>query len=175
MDIVAFFQQSAGRWSSIKSNHHVSTTQQQSGRSTIEMELLETADPAVMQLCHQQGVNPAQVTCAARVKWDGTMEGETKQDVGSSLLVAAGEPTQGQLWRAIGNFSAPALAGTYRVGAGGEMILAIGDQQVRSVERIWYESDNVRMRHTKVEQADGKSVVSFCSEVRLIASKPPAA
>lgn len=171
MDIAAFFQQSAGRWSSIKSNHHVSTTTQQSGRSTMEMELLEASDPAVTQLCEKQGINPTQVACAARVKWDGTMEGETKKDVGSSLLVAVGEPSQGQLLRSIGNFDTPAPSGTYQFGEGGELLLSVDDQQVTSVERVWFESDNVRFRHTKVRQADGKSIVSFCSEVRLLAAK----
>jgi hypothetical protein len=175
MDIVAFFQQSAGRWSSIKSNHHVATTQQQSGRSTIEMELVEISDPAVTQLCEKQGVNPAQVTCAAKVKWEGTMEGETKAETGSSLLVAVGEPTQGKLLRSLGNFGAPGPTGSYHFGEGGEMVLAVddrvNDQHVLSIERVWFESENVRMRHVKVQRPDGESVVSFCSEVRLLQAK----
>ncbi len=171
MSIVEFFQQSAGRWISIKSNHHVDTTQQQSGRSTIEMELLGTSDAAVLELCSKQGQDPDQVTCAAKVKWDGTMEGVTKQDVGSTMLVAIGDPKQGQLLRSLGNFGTPAPSGCYCFGDGGEFILMVEDQAVVTTERVWFESENVRLRHTKIQYADGKSIVSFCSEVRMIAPK----
>jgi hypothetical protein len=168
MDIVAFFQQSAGRWASIKSNHHVATTQQQSGRSTLEMELLAASDPAVTQLCEKQGTNPGAVLCAARVKWDGTMDGETKSDTGSTVIVAVGELTHGQMLRSMGNFGTPAPAGKYQIGEGGEVILVVEGDQGASVERVWYESENVRLRHTKVQQADGQSVVAFFSEIRLL-------
>lgn len=111
MDIVAFFQQSAGKWSSIKSNHHVDTTQQQSGRSTIEMTLLESHDPAVIELCTKQQQDPSAVISAARVKWEGTLEGSTKSETNSTLLVAIGDVKQGQLLRAMGNFGSPGRSG----------------------------------------------------------------
>jgi hypothetical protein len=168
MSIVEFFQQSAGRWMSLKSNHHVDTTQQQSGRSTIEMELLDISDAAVTSLCDKQGHRPEEVTCAAKVKWDGSMEGMTKQDIGSSMLVAIGAPETGQLLRSMGNFGVPAPTGHYRFGDNGEFILVAEDQDVVTTERIWFESENVRLRHTKIQYADGKSVVAFCSEVRMI-------
>ncbi|MBE9031581.1 phycobiliprotein lyase [filamentous cyanobacterium LEGE 11480] len=171
MNIAEFFQQSAGRWSSIKSNHHVDTTQQQSGRSTIEMELLDANNPAVAELCSKQGLNVSGVAAAAQVKWDGTMEGITKKDSGSSLLVAIGTPEQGQLLRTIGNFGTAAPSGTYRFGDGGEFMLTVEDKDFVTSERIWFESENVRMRHTKVQYPNGKSIVSFCSEVRLMTSK----
>jgi hypothetical protein len=40
-----------------------------------------------------------------------------------------------------------------------------------TTERVWFESDNVRFRHTKIQYTDGKHVVSFCSEVRLLPPK----
>lgn len=171
MDIVEFFQQSAGRWSSIKSNHHVDSTQQQSGRSTLEMELLDAADAAVTELCNQQGHDPSHVACAAKVKWEGTMEGTTKQDIGASTLVAIGSPEKGQILRTLGNFGTPAPTGTYSFGDNGEFIMVVEDKHVVTTDRVWYESENVRMRHTKIQYADGKSVVAFCSEVRLMSPK----
>ncbi len=170
-DIAAFFQRSAGRWSSIKSNHHATTTQQQSGRATLTIALLPTTAPTVAQLCTTEGIDITQVTCAVEVKWDGTMEGEPKNDVGSSLLVAVGAPSQGKLYRTIGNPISKTASGEYRLAAGGELILTIVDGPSTTTERIWLESENVRMRHTKVQQADGHSIISFCSEVRLL-SKP---
>jgi hypothetical protein len=174
MSIVAFFQQSAGRWSSIKSNHHVTTTQQQSGRSTITMALLETNDPIVLTLCEKQGIKLDTVTTAAQVSWDGTMEGTTKNDVGAIVLVAVGSAESGTLFQAVGKFGVPAPAGRYTFGAGGEFILTRDDpqQNITTIERVWYESENVRLRHNKIQHPDGKSVVSFCSEVRLLSPAP---
>jgi CpeS-like protein len=171
MDIVAFFQQSAGRWSSIKSNHHVDTTQQQSGRSTIEMSLIELHDPAVLELCTKQGQDPSTVASAAKLKWEGTMEGTTKPETNSGLIVAVGDPTQGHLLRTIGNFGTTASQGQYSFGDGGEFMLVMEDKDWVTTERVWFESDNVRFRHTKIQYTDGKHVVSFCSEVRLLPPK----
>jgi hypothetical protein len=171
MDIVAFFQQSAGKWSSIKSNHHVDTTQQQSGRSTIVMTLVEPTDPAVLDLCSKQGQDPSQVTAAAQLQWEGTMEGTTKQETNTGLIVAVGQPTQGQLLRTIGKFGTATSGGDYRFGDGGEFILTMTDKDWVTTERVWFESENVRLRHTKIQYPDGKHVVSFCSEVRLLAPK----
>jgi CpeS-like protein len=170
MDIAAFFQQSAGKWSSIKSNHHVDTTQQQSGRSTIEMTLLDPTDPTVLDLCSKQGQDPTTVISAARVKWEGTLEGTNKTETNSSLLVALGSPTQGQLLRTIGNFGTPGPIGEYSFGDGGEFLLRVADADWVTTERVWFESENVRLRHTKVAYTNGKNVVAFCSEVRMLAA-----
>jgi hypothetical protein len=171
MDIVAFFQQSAGRWSSIKSNHHVETTQQQSGRSTIAMALIESNDPVVLELCNKQGQDPSTVISAASLSWEGTMEGTTKQETNQGLIVAVGAPTQGRLLQSIGKFGTTSIAGQYSFGDGGEFILVVEDKEWVTTERVWFESENVRLRHTKIQYPDGKNVVSFCSEVRLLAPK----
>jgi hypothetical protein len=173
MSIVAFFQQSAGRWSSIKSNHHVSTTQQQSGRSTIEMTLLAVDDASVITLCEKQGMNPSEVKAAAKVTWDGFMEGSVKNEVGSALMVAIGDERTGTMLRATGNFGIPAAPGRYRFGEGGEFLLTIEDSAKNQVttERVWFESENLRMRHNKIQASDGDCVVAFWSEVRLLGEK----
>jgi hypothetical protein len=172
MDIVAFFQQSAGKWSSIKSNHHVDTTQQQSGRSTIVMTLVEPTDPAVLDLCGKQGQDASQIAAAAQLQWEGTMEGTTKQETNTGLIVAVGQPTQGQLLRSIGKFGTATSGGDYSFGDGGEFILMMDDKDWVTTERVWFESENVRLRHTKIQYPDGKNVVAFCSEVRILPPKP---
>ncbi|MGI0494195.1 phycobiliprotein lyase [Alkalinema pantanalense CENA528] len=173
MDIQEFFQKSAGRWSSIKSNHHVNVTQQQSGKSTLEMQLLEPSDAAIAQLCEKQGITPSQITCAARVQWDGFVEGETSNQKGSLVMAAIAHPEdqrQGKLLRAIGNFGVPAPAGEFAFGENNEITITTEKEGLLTVERIWYESDNVRLRHSKIHRPDGTSSVTFCSEVRLISA-----
>jgi CpeS-like protein len=167
MDIAAFFDLSAGKWSSIKSNHYMQTTQQQSGRSAIEMTPLEVSDGAVVELCEKQGLGTA--VRAARVTWDGTLEGNAKGDKGSTLLVAVAQsPTTGKLVRSIGNLGA-VLVCDYAAGEGEITFVTEMDGKV-TTERVWFESDNVRLRHTKIQAANGECAVAFCSEIRSLAA-----
>ncbi|MEB3295396.1 MAG: phycobiliprotein lyase [Synechococcales bacterium] len=175
MDIQAFFQLSAGKWSSIKSDHHVDVTQQQSGRSMIEMELLEPDHAAIAQLCQAHQISPDQIVCAAQVKWDGFLEGDTKNQVGSQVMAAIAstdDRRQGKLLRTSGRFATPAPATEFVFGAGNEITLTTEQGGLTMVERIWYESDNVRMRHTKIYRPDGSNSIVFCSEIRLGVTKP---
>jgi CpeS-like protein len=172
MNIREFFQQSSGKWSSIKSSHHVDNTTQQSGKSTIEMTLLEASDPNVLALCQKQGVNPSTVICGARVQWDGFLEGETKNQKGSLMMVAAGEMMTGKLYRSTGNFGIAIPFSTYSFAQGKEITFTTQADTVTTVERIWFESENVRLRHTKTHRSDGSSSIAFCSEVRLGVTKP---
>lgn len=174
MDIREFFQQSSGKWSSIKSSHHVDSTTQQSGKSTLQMGLLESGDAAVVALCEKQGVKLSTVLGAARVEWDGYIEGETKNQKGSLVMVATGELTAGRMYRSIGNFGIPVPYSEYSFAEGDEITFTTEADGAVAVERIWFESENVRLRHTKTRRSDGSSTIAFCSEVRLGVTKPAA-
>ena len=172
MDIREFFQQSAGKWSSIKSSHHVDSTTQQSGKSTLQMVLLESGDASVVALCEKQGVKLSTVLGAARVEWDGYLEGETKNQKGSLVMVATGDLTAGRMYRSIGNYGGPVPYSEYSFAKGDEITFTTEADRAVAVERIWFESENVRLRHTKTHRADGSSTIAFCSEVRLGVTKP---
>lgn len=172
MDIREFFQQSSGKWSSIKSSHHVDSTTQQSGKSTLQMVLLEPDDAAVAALCEKQGVKLSLVLGAARVEWDGYIEGETKNQKGSLVMVATGDLTKGRMYRSIGNFGVAVPYSEYSFAEGHEITFRTEVDGTVTVERIWFESENVRLRHTKIRRSDGSTTIVFCSEVRLGVTKP---
>ncbi len=173
MDIQEFLQKSSGRWSSIKSNHHVDNTTQQSGKSTIEMELLDANHPLIIQLCQKQDLNPTQVTQGAKIQWDGFLDGDTGSQKGSLMMaVISPDLKTGQIYRSIGNFGMAAPVSRFSFADGQEFVLTTVSDKGTSVERIWFESDNVRLRHTKIHRPDGSSSIAFCSEVRLGVTKP---
>ncbi len=175
MDIQEFLQKSSGRWSSIKSNHHVDNTTQESGKSTIEMELLDANHALIIQLCQKQDLNPTHIIQGAKVQWDGFLDGQTSSQKGSLIMAVLSDDLKtGQIYRSIGNFGMAAPVSTFSFADGNEFQLTTQNDKGTSVERIWFESDNVRLRHTKIHRPDGSSSIAFCSEVRLGVTKPVA-
>ena len=74
MNIVEFFQQSAGKWFSQRTSHHLAFKQSESGKSDIVIEMLPSDNPEVVKLCEQYEIDPTLALCGARVTWNGTME-----------------------------------------------------------------------------------------------------
>lgn len=174
MDIVEFFELSAGKWASMRTSHHFAMKQQEGGKTNLEIELLDKGDPAVVQLCEQYQVDPAEALCAVRATWDGTMEFEKIKKPGATVLVAiaSDQPNQGQLLKASANKTP--VTGRYQITEDDQVKLITESETMYAEERIWFESENVRLRHSTLKQADGFSLASFCSEIRLMAAKPPA-
>jgi hypothetical protein len=180
MDIVEFFQQSAGKWSSMRSSHHFTCKHQEGGKSSLEVELLDTTDSLVTQLCAMAKQEPTLARCGVHLTWDGTIEGDPKKQFGKTLLVlltAAEAPDRGSLLQLRQPTTAAAnqvLSGRYLMAPDGELTLVTEHGNWLAQERLWFESANVRLRHRVLKQADGFTLASFCSEVRMGVTKPPA-
>jgi hypothetical protein len=175
MDIVEFFELSAGRWSSMRTSHHFAQKQQEGGKTNLEMELLDPGDPAVVQLCTQHQVDPATVLRALRSTWDGIMEFDKVKKPGATVLVAiaSDQPRQGQLLKS--SAGQTPVKGRYQITDDDQVKLIVESETSYAEERIWFESDNVRLRHSSLKRADGFSLASFCSEIRLLSAPPKAA
>lgn len=177
MNIVEFFEQSSGKWSSLRTSHHLAFKQQEGGKSNIEIEMLDKTDPAVIQLCELYEVDPTLALCGARVTWDGTMEWDEEKHSGSTVLVPIADtqaPNEGQLLREMGYAEKAPVAGRYIMGSNDELTLITEYETMYSKERLWFESPNVRLRHSILKRFGGFSMASFCSEVRMGGAKPEA-
>jgi hypothetical protein len=172
MDIVEFFELSAGKWSSMRTSHHAAA-QQGGGKSTIEIDLLDKSDPDVIRLCQTYKVDPETALFGARLTWDGFLDHETKAQKGSTVLVSiAQSPTSGQIIGEAGTTQKTPLVGRYEVSDQLGLTLITESDTMYSKERIWFESPNVRFRHSILKQSGGFSMTSFCSEVRMGGVKP---
>lgn len=168
MDIVEFFQQSAGKWSSMRNHHHLAFNQQEGGKSTIEIELLEPTNAAVIQLCERYQVDPALAACGARITWDGSTEWDEKKVMGTTVIVPVVDPSNPQVGQLLHQgYGEKAVAGRYCIDEKDELTLITESETMYSKERIWFESPNVRLRHRLLKRFDGFNVASFCSEVRM--------
>jgi hypothetical protein len=132
--------------------------------------------PEVVQLCHLHEIDPKLALCGARIDWDGAMEWEKRKSKGATaILVPVADPEhpqQGRLLRNIEATQIPSVVGRYLI-QDDELTFITEHETIYSVERLWFESPNFRVRHSLLKRSDGISITSFCTEIRLI-SAPPA-
>ena len=177
MDIKEFFEQSAGKWFSQRTSHHLAFKQAESGQSEISCEMLAKDDPAVIQLCEQYEIDPTLALCGARVSWDGTMEWDKEKHTGSTVLVPipdSDRPTEGKLLREMGYAEKAPVAGRYVMSDDGALTLITDYETMYSEERLWFASPNLRLRHSILKRFGGFSMASFSSEIRKGVGQTPA-
>jgi hypothetical protein len=170
MDITEFLQQSAGKWFSQRTNHHLAFRQMGGGKSDLYIEWLSKDDPVVVKLCQQYNVDPASALCGVRVEWSGTVEWDQNKQTGSTVLVPLADPenpNEGQLLRAADPSETPSVAGRYVMGSDDALTLITERENLYSEERLWFASPNLRLRTSVLKHPDGFSVASFCSEIRM--------
>ncbi len=176
MDIKEFFEQSAGKWFSQRTSHHLAFKQTESGKSNITIEMLSADDPEVVKLCEQYEVDPAAALCGARVAWDGTMEWDEEKHQGSTVLVVVPDPdkpNEGRLLREVGYAEKAAVAGRYIMGSDDALTLITDYETMYSEERLWFASPNLRLRTSILKRFGGFSMASLASEIRMGVTQSP--
>jgi hypothetical protein len=177
MDVQEFFELSAGKWFSQKTSHHLTLKQSEHGKTDLVIDILPNTDPQVVQLCQQSQVAPDRVWGGAKYTWQGTTQWDAGQQSsanqqGSSIVILvpseSGAKT-GQLFRMVSGATTPPIAAKYTLGEDNALTLVTDENQIHSEERIWFESDNVRLRTTIVSQPNGDDKAAFYTEIRMSA------
>jgi hypothetical protein len=171
MQIVDFFEKCAGKWFSQRASHEVDHQAALMGKSDLWMEVLPAADPKVTALCDRHHIAPDQTAIALGVRWEATIAASPKKEVGATVLVAiAPDADQG------GKFLAQVgtQPGHYSFDAEGALVLSVPVAGGHFEERLWFVTDNLRMRTSTLIRDNGETVASFCSEIRM-GVQPPAA
>ncbi|MBD0385919.1 MAG: phycobiliprotein lyase [Nostoc sp. C3-bin3] len=177
MNIEEFFQLSAGKWFSHRTSQHLAFNQSEHSKSDIIIETLAVDDPEVIKVCQQYEINPSSASCATKITWNGTMEKDQTKHSGSTVLVSvpdANNPDQGKLLREVVDAKETPVAGHYKFDSDGALILTTEDETMKSEERLWFASPNLRMRANVLKSFGGFSIASFTSEIRM-GGFPPAA
>ncbi len=184
MEIVNFFEKLAGRWFSQRTTHALSSQQSKAGKSDLEVTFLAPDADEVEQFwrSHSQAKVQAQggaaPLCGLSIQQSSTIEGDNKPKVMTTLLIPltpnlqGGEVYTGTLIR-----SGTPESSTYTLEE--EVLTIVTDSpDAYSEERLWFITDNLRMRTGNTELKRGPNsglrIASFCSEIRL-GAKPPAA
>ncbi len=175
MTIFEFLELSAGNWFTHRTSHYVSSNEQNSQKSNLAVELLDSSHADVMQLCQSHQLN-ADAVYAAHVSWETIPELSGKKQTGADLLLFvpdAENPANGAVYR---KQSFPnAHPGRYALNGEDRLTLITPGENLEVEEHLWFESPNVRIRHSVIHQNGIASLISFASEIRrVVAPLPPA-
>lgn len=170
MDIIEFFQHSAGKWFSQRTSQDLAAVKAIAGTTDLWIETLSLSDPEAIALCQQYAVDPTEALCSARIRWESKPTGSEPKQSGSTLLVALGDGAgsqEGQLLRKPANSETLPSVTRYAIGTDDVLTLIAESEQRYTEDRIWFASDNLRLRTSIVKQPDGFSIASFYSEIRM--------
>ncbi len=175
MNVREFFELSAGKWFSQKTSQHLTLKQSEHGKSDLVIEILPPNSPQLLQLCQQAGVEPSSIWGGIKYIWKGTISWDTPTQnaanpSGESIAIAIPDsPTAntGKFFHITSGNTHPAQVASYTIGDDNALTFVTENDRIRSDERVWFESDNVRLRTTIVTQPSGDSLASFYSEIRM--------
>ena len=171
-DAKEFFQQSAGRWRSQRTTHHLPFRRAKSGGSDINVEFLNADDDKIATICQMHDVDPQQAIGGAFVSWDGSMawDKENEDHKGTTvfaLIPDSDDPRKGKLLRERGYAEIVPVAGEYHMDEEDGLILITEYETMSIIERFWFVNPDLRLRSSTVKRFGGFNTATVCAESRI--------
>ncbi len=171
MDGLTFFQQSAGKWRSQRTTHHLPFRRAETGSSEITVETLTEKDPKIAEICEMHSCSPESSVGGSYVTWDGAMQWDKedenhKGETVFALIPDATNPRAGKLLRERGYAEITPVAGEYYLDNQDALVLSTEYETMSIYERFWFVTENVRLRTSTVKRFGGFNTATFCIEVR---------
>jgi hypothetical protein len=173
MDVMEFFQLSAGKWRSQRTTHHLAFKRSEKGESAIQIESLTADHPDIIALCQLHEIEPSLAVGGSRVCWLGSMawdrdgEGNHEGTTVFALVPDSDNPRQGRLLRDRGYAEIVPVVGHYVMDDEDGLVLITEYETMSSRERFWFASPGLRVRTSTVKRFGGFSTASFCTETRV--------
>ncbi|PSB02281.1 phycobiliprotein lyase [Merismopedia glauca] len=172
MTIQEFFELSTGKWFSQSTKYGVGCDRPQNGRSDLIIEDLSVESPEIQKIYQDAGLNSP--SNAAKISWNGSLDGSTKKVVGSTIIAAIPDSNGGDRGKLLRQVGTSTLVSDYEMGDGEVFILITPEKDATWEERIWFGSENLRLRTVVKKQGEDTQSSSFYSEIRMGGGKPPA-
>ncbi|PAX52203.1 phycobiliprotein lyase [Brunnivagina elsteri] len=168
MNIEEFFELSTGKWFAHRTSHVVAAKQMQEAKSEIIFEKIPATNPEITRICESCKINANSQIIAVKVNWNDTTKLNQK-NTGSvilALVADASNANEGKLFRQVSNTEKP-LTGYYKLGADESLTLVIESENTTSEEKLWFASDNLRMRVSSITHSGILNTSSFTTEIRM--------
>lgn len=171
-DAKAFFQQSAGRWRSQRTTHHLPFRRAESGSSDINVEFLMAGDEKIAAICQMHNADPQTAIGGAFVSWDGSMAWDKENEDHKGTTVFALIPDSedlrtGRLLRERGYAEIVPVAGKYHMDHDDGLVLITEYETMSIIERFWFVNPDLRLRSSTVKRFGGFNTATFCAESRV--------
>ena len=178
MTLEEFLQYSAGEWLSQQTDHDVADSRYASGRSMVGVEVLTASSPELVAICQQHDIEPARTAGGLKYVWTGRLDGDKSDRTETTVSVFIPDShnsAAGKLVRTSNSADrSPTSTGQYSLGSDDALTMNATGAAGSSKERIWFASENLRIRSTIVENSDGFSAASLSSDIRKLSPKPAA-
>ncbi len=169
MDIKKFLELCHGNWFSQRTNYHLDSEKTENSKADIQIELFSGEDSRATKLCQDYQVSPQSSIGAIAQNWDNAPDWGKPKQKGSSLVVLipnSDNQQEGKILQTIHQVPATSNTGCYSLGEDKALTLTIETGELTIEERIWFASDNLRLRTIIAKDAQGKLQTSFYSEIR---------
>lgn len=169
MDIKAFLNLCTGNWFSQRTNYNLGEEKTESSKADLSITMISPEEDQITQLCQQHRIDPQQSLGGLQYSWDNSVDWGKPKQQGSSLMVFiedTEDATTGKLLTDARLKPGMKSEGTYILGRDEALTLIIDTEDVRVEERLWFASDNLRLRTNVIKNATGIVHTTFYSEIR---------
>lgn len=171
MTMMEFFKKSEGTWFSERTVHRFDSAGDESGESNIIIKVLDKNDPAVLEICREQGADPTLASGGASFQWQGNLSEKEPDPNYRAILVDIPNPEnhqEGKFLRNQGYVEGIPVVGVYRFTDDGVMTIETEYERNQGQERAWFVTDNFRVRVSTVKMINGVNLMTYCSERRCV-------
>ncbi len=171
MTMMDFFRKSEGVWFSQRTVHRFDSLADESGISNLIVKVLDKDDQRVLEVCQQQGVDPALVSGGASFAWQDNLEEKEPNPNYAAILVDIphnSNPRLGKFLRNRGYVEGIPVVSAYHFSDDGVLTIDTEYERNQGQERAWFITDNFRVRVTTVKMMNGVNLMGYCSERRCV-------
>lgn len=169
MTLMDFFRKSEGTWFIQRTIHHFDVVANESGESNLRVQVIETQDPRVAEICTQQGIDPGQATGGASFLWQDNLEEAPPNSDWAAILIDVPDDAHGlsgRLLRNRGYVEKIPVVSRYWFGQDGVLTIATEYDNHQGQERCWFLTDDFRVRVSTSRMMNGVNLMTYCSERR---------
>jgi phycoerythrin-associated linker protein len=171
MEIRPFLELCAGTWFSQRTRYAFADQAAENHKSELTIAFLEPSHELLLKLCEQDIK-----LCLGgwQVSWNSMGDWGSSKQTGAAVVAFVAEAGQrsGQLWRSPSRAGQSFLQGHFNLDNDGALTLYLGDGNLEAEERIWFASDNLRLRTSVFKQGDRYCQTAFYSEIRKVQVPP---
>ena len=174
MNSQEFFKLFEGQWVSQRTHHHILTEETKASKADLWIEALEAQSEQVTRICTDANLDPQQVIGSFEITWKGTLS-DGKTQLGSTVMIAIADAPNANQGHLISQPSqGSAQLGRFELGEDEVMTFTVETDQGTTSERIWYASENLRIRSNTLQKPGvDSSDANFCSEIRRVGKMLP--